>query len=87
MLPGQILPCQLAPVKDGPRHLPLKFVQIGSVRAEIFLLWKNVARRNVTWTNITLTFEIGQECPRKLAFNFCQNRINEILKISSFYGG
>ena len=58
MLPGQMLlgqmsPWQLASVKDGPMSLPLKFVKIGSLTAEIFLIWTNVARRNVARTNVT----------------------------------
>ena len=28
-------------------------VKIGSVTAEIFLIWTNVARTNVAWTNVT----------------------------------
>ena len=30
-------------------------VKIGSVRAEIFLIWTNVAKTNVAWTNVTVT--------------------------------
>ena len=29
-------------------------VNIGSVTAEIFLIWTNVARTNVAWTNVNL---------------------------------
>ena len=32
--------------------------KIGSVTAEIFLIWTNVARTNATWTNVTLTVGI-----------------------------
>ena len=32
--------------------------KIGSVTAEIFLIWTNVARRNVAWTNVTVTVDI-----------------------------
>ena len=28
-------------------------VKIGSVTPEIFLIWTNVARTNVAWTNVT----------------------------------
>ena len=31
-------------------------VKIGSVAAEIFLIWANVATKNVAWTNVTVTF-------------------------------
>ena len=37
--------------KMGPKSL----VQIGSVTAEIFLIWTKVARTNVTWTNVAWT--------------------------------
>ena len=30
-------------------------VKIGSVTAEIFLTWTNVARTNVAWTNVIVT--------------------------------
>ena len=30
-------------------------VKIGSVRAEIFLIWTNVAKTIVAWTNVTVT--------------------------------
>ena len=30
-------------------------MKIGSVRAEIFLIWTNVAKTNVAWTNVTVT--------------------------------
>ena len=33
-------------------------VKIGSVKAEIFLIWTNVARTNVAWTNVTVTVGI-----------------------------
>ena len=32
--------------------------KIGSVTAEIFLIGTNVARRNVAWTNVTVTVDI-----------------------------
>ena len=34
----------------GPKTL----VKIGSLAAEIFLIWTNVARTNVTWTKVTV---------------------------------
>ena len=36
-------------------------MKIGSVTAEIFLMWTNVARTNVARTNVTVTVGI---CPR-----------------------
>ena len=38
--------------KLGPKSL----VQIGPVTAEILLIWTNLARTNVAWTNVTVTF-------------------------------
>ena len=30
-------------------------VKIGSVKAELFLIWTNVTRTNVAWTNVSVT--------------------------------
>ena len=37
--------------KLGPKSL----VKIGSVTAEILLIWTNVTKTNVTWTNVKVT--------------------------------
>ena len=37
---------------------PYSFVKIKLVTAEIFLIWTNVARTNVVWTNVTMTVGI-----------------------------
>ena len=37
-------------------------VKIGSVTAEIFLIWTNVARTNVASTNVTMTVGICSRC-------------------------
>ena len=42
------------PKKLGPKSL----VNIGSVTGEIFLIWTNIARTNVAWTNVTATVGI-----------------------------
>ena len=42
---------QLASVKEGPRD---SLVKIGLVTPEIFLIWTNVTRMDVEWTNITI---------------------------------
>ena len=39
--------------------------QIGSVIAEIFPIWTNVARINVAWTNVTTTVEIYSRCSQE----------------------
>ena len=44
------------------------FIKIGSVTAEIFLIWTNVARTNVTWTNVTLTVGICSKCSQEPTF-------------------
>ena len=50
---------------------PKKLIKIGSVAAdEIFLIWTNVTRINVAWTNVTIT--VG---PRNLPLKFDQNRV------------
>ena len=38
-----------APKNLGPKRL----VKIGSVTTEIFLIWRNVDRRNGAWKNVT----------------------------------
>ena len=61
MLPEQMSLWHLEYVKKGPRNQPLKFGQIGPVKAEILLIWTNVARTNVAWTNVHLTIVL--DCP------------------------
>ena len=51
-------------------------VKIGLVPAEKILIWTNVARKNVAWTNVIVTLEYVQEGPRKLTFKFGQNRVS-----------
>ena len=64
-MPGLIAPDQLASFKDVPTNQPLEFVKIGSVTAEIFQMWTNIAITNVAWTNITGTFGICSRCSRE----------------------
>ena len=45
--------------KISPQKLSQKmFVKIGSVTAEILVIWTNVARTYVAWTNATMTTAI-----------------------------
>ena len=37
---------------------PKTSVQIWSVTAEIFLIWRNIARTNVAWINVAMTVGI-----------------------------
>ena len=48
MSSGQILPKQLAFVKDGSRNIPLKFGQ--NYSCDIPDIWTNVTRTNITKT-------------------------------------
>ena len=52
---------QLNLVLDVPRKLPLTFGQnrASNITVEILLIWTNVARTNVAWTNLTVIVEIG----------------------------
>ena len=61
-----------APKKLGPKSL----VKIGSVRSEILLIWTNVPRRNIAWTNVTVTTKICSRCPNNLLLKFGQNRVS-----------
>ena len=43
----------------GPKKYGTKsLVKIGSVIAEFFLIWTNVVKTNVAWTNVTVTVRI-----------------------------
>ena len=44
-------------------------VKIESVTAEIFLIWTNVTRINVAWTNVTVTVGICSRVTRNLSIN------------------
>ena len=50
-------------------------VKIGSVTAEIFLIWTNVARTNVAWTNVNVTVKSVQNGHKNLPLKFGQNRV------------
>ena len=48
----------------GPKNIGFKrFVQIGPVINEIFLIWTNVAMKNVAWTNVIMTYEYERQEP------------------------
>ena len=42
--------------------------KIGSVIAEIFLIWTNVVRTNAAWTNVTVTVGICSRWSQELTF-------------------
>ena len=48
-------------------------VKIGSVTSEILLIWKNVARTNVVWTNVIMTLDPVIDVPRNLPLKFDLN--------------
>ena len=61
----EFLPTKIeAPKKLGPKSL----VKIGSVKSEILLIWTNVPRRNVAWTNVMVTAKICSICPQEPTF-------------------
>ena len=43
-------------------------VKIGSVTAEIFVIWTNVVRTNVAWTNGSMSVGISSRCVQELTF-------------------
>ena len=45
-----------------------RLVKIGSVTAGIFLIWTNVARTNVAWTNVTVMVGISSRCSQEPNF-------------------
>ena len=64
-------------------------VQIESVTAEILLIWTNVARTNVAWTNVTVTVGICCNCSQGLTFKVWDSTAYEFVWWSSLslYGG
>ena len=58
-MPEQMLLGQLKSVQDSPRTYLSSLVKIGSVTAEIFLIWTNVSRTNVALTNVTVRVGIS----------------------------
>ena len=42
-------------MKNKKKIKDISLVKIGSVTAEIFQIWANVARTNVAWINVTVT--------------------------------
>ena len=43
-------------------------VKIRSVKSEILLIWTNVPRTNVAWTNVMVTAKICSICPQEPTF-------------------
>ena len=46
----------------------LSLVKVGTVTAEIFLIWRNVVSTNAAWTNVTVAVEIYFRCSEKPTF-------------------
>ena len=44
-------------------------VKSGSVTAEIFLIWTNVIRTNVAWTNVTMIVGIVPRWPQEPTYS------------------
>ena len=55
-------------IKSTEKLDPKTLVKIGSVTAEIMLIWTNVAKTYVTWTNVTVTFDICQRWSQEPIF-------------------
>ena len=59
----------LSTIIETPKELgPKSLVNIRLSRAEILLIWTNIPKRNVAWTNITVTAEICFGCSRVPTF-------------------
>ena len=52
----------------GSQVPTFKNVKIGSVTAEIFLIWTNVTWANVAWTNVTMTVRFYSRCCQEATF-------------------
>ena len=63
--------------KLGPKSL----VKVGSVTVEILLIWTNVARTYVAWTNVTM--ESVLDVPMSLHLKFHQNRVSNSWDIAN----
>ena len=50
--------------------------KIGSVTGEIFLIWANVAKTNVSWTNVTGKLASVKGGPRNLPLKFGLNMVS-----------
>ena len=85
MLTGQMSSWQLAYIKEGPRNLPLNLVKIGSVSAEKFRLWTNVARTNNVWTNVAIAVEISSRLSQEPIFKIWSKSGQHQLRYS-WYG-
>ena len=44
------------------------FIKIGAVTAEIFLIWTNVARTNIAWTNVIVKVIFFSRCSQEPSF-------------------
>ena len=64
----QISPQQLNLLEMVPGAYLKTFVKIMSVTAELFLIWTNVARTNVAWTNVIVAVEICSRSPQETTF-------------------
>ena len=55
-------------LKRVPGTYLQNLVKIGSVSAEIFLMWTNVARTNIAWTNVAMTDGINSRWSHESTF-------------------
>ena len=47
-----------------------------SIRADIFLIWTDVARTNIAWTNVNFIVGSVLVVPKMLTLKFHQNQVN-----------
>ena len=78
---GQMSPDKCQPdswhlLKMVPGTYLKSLVKVRYITAEIFLIWTNVVRTNVAWTNVTLTPKICSFGPRNLPLKFGQNGVS-----------
>ena len=60
-------------------------IKIGLVRAEIFLIWTNVARTNVAWTNVIMRVGICSRYSQEPIFKF-SSKSGQLELRYSWYG-
>ena len=56
-------------IKDPQKWDTKSLVKIGSVIAELLLIWTKVAKTNFAWTNVTLTVGIRSRCSQEPTCN------------------
>ena len=58
---------------ESTKHL---VIEILGPKKYTFLIWTNIARTNVAWTNVTQQMASVKDGPRNLPLKFGQNRVS-----------